>query len=148
LSARRAGARRHPGREATASVVAAVLHANQGGALDPGGSGIGGAETMAIDGVSAVGSIGKSLDVGASSGTAATSSTQGPSFMDMLGQVVSDGIGSMQAGESAAIQGLQGAMQPYKVVDAIMGAQRTLSSALAIRDKAVSAYQEISRMAI
>jgi flagellar hook-basal body complex protein FliE len=103
---------------------------------------------MAIDGVSAVGSIGKSLDVGASSGTVATSSTQGPSFMDMLGQVVSDGIGSVQAGEAAAIQGLQGAMQPYKVVDAIMGAQRTLSSALAMRDKAVSAYQEISRMAI
>jgi flagellar hook-basal body complex protein FliE len=103
---------------------------------------------MAIDGVSAVGSIGKSLDVGATSGTVATSSTQGPSFMDMLGQVVSDGIGTMQAGESAAIQGLQGAMQPFKVVDAVMGAQRTLSSALAIRDKAVSAYQEISRMAI
>ena len=82
---------------------------------------------MAIDGVSAVGSIGKSLDVGATdAGTVATSSTQGPSFMDMLGQVVSDGIGTMQAGESAAIQGLQGAMQPYKVVDAIMGAQRTL----------------------
>jgi flagellar hook-basal body complex protein FliE len=103
---------------------------------------------MAIDGVSAVGSIGKSLDVGATSGTVATSSTQGPSFMDMLGQVVSDGVGSVKAGEAAAIQGLQGAMQPYKVVDAIMGAQRTLSSALAIRDKAVSAYQEISRMAI
>jgi flagellar hook-basal body complex protein FliE len=103
---------------------------------------------MAIDGVSAVGSIGKSLDVSATSGTVATSSTQGPSFMDMLGQVVSDGVGSVQAGEAAAIQGLQGAMQPYKVVDAIMSAQRTLSSALAIRDKAVSAYQEISRMAI
>jgi flagellar hook-basal body complex protein FliE len=29
-----------------------------------------------------------------------------------------------------------------------MGAQRTLQSALAIRDKAVSAYQEISRMTI
>ena len=29
-----------------------------------------------------------------------------------------------------------------------MGAQRTLQSTLAIRDKAVSAYQEISRMTI
>jgi flagellar hook-basal body complex protein FliE len=109
---------------------------------------------MAFDGISAVGAIGKSLDVGATAGAGATtgmtatSSTQGPSFMDMLGQVVNDGISSIQGGEAAAIQGLQGAMQPYKVVDAIMGAQRTLSSALSIRDKAVSAYQEISRMAI
>jgi flagellar hook-basal body complex protein FliE len=54
----------------------------------------------------------------------------------------------MQAGEAAAIQGLQGTMQPFKVVEAIMDAQRTLQQTLAIRDKAVSAYQEISRMAI
>jgi flagellar hook-basal body complex protein FliE len=54
----------------------------------------------------------------------------------------------VQAGEAAAIQGLQGGMEPYKVVDSIMGAQRTLQSMLAIRDKAVSAYQEVSRMAI
>jgi flagellar hook-basal body complex protein FliE len=54
----------------------------------------------------------------------------------------------MQSGEAAAIQGLQGSMQPFKVVEAIMGAQRTLQQTLAIRDKVVSAYQEISRMAI
>ena len=109
---------------------------------------------MAFDGISAVGAIAKSLDVGAAAGAGATtgmtatSSTQGPSFTDMLGQMVSDGIGTVQAGESAAIQGLQGAMQPDKVVDAVMGAQRTLQQALSIRDKAVSAFQEISRMAI
>ncbi|THD49334.1 MAG: flagellar hook-basal body protein FliE [Bradyrhizobium sp.] len=103
---------------------------------------------MAIDGVSAVGAIGRSLEAGSTSGTTAMSSTQGPSFTDMLGQMVSDGIGTVQAGESAAIQGLQGAMQPDKVVDAVMGAQRTLQQALSIRDKAVSAFQEISRMAI
>jgi len=112
---------------------------------------------MAFDGISAVGAVGKSLEVGAAgaagaagstTGTAAMSSTQGPSFTEMLGQTINDGISTIQGGEAAAIQGLQGSMQPYKVVDAIMGAQRTLSSALSIRDKAVSAYQEISRMAI
>ena len=103
---------------------------------------------MAIDGVSAIGSIGKSLELNATGGTPAAASTQGASFLDVLGQVVNDAIGSMQAGEAAAIQGLQGSMHPFKVVDAIMGAQRTLPQALAIRDKAVSAYQEISRMAI
>ena len=100
---------------------------------------------MAIDGVSAVGAVGRSLDLGA---TGATSATEGTSFVDAIGKAFSDSIGSMQAGEASAIQGLQGGMEPYKVVDSIMGAQRTLQSMLAIRDKAVSAYQEVSRMAI
>jgi len=103
---------------------------------------------MAIDGVSAVGAVGKSLDVGATSATGGTSATAGTNFVDALGKVFSDSIASVQTGEAAAIQGLQGGMAPYKVVDSIMGAQRTLQSMLAIRDKAVSAYQEISRMAI
>jgi len=71
-----------------------------------------------------------------------------PDFAQMLGQVVNDAVGTLQAGESAAIQGLQGALPPFKVVETIMGAQRTLQQALAIRDKAVSAYQEITRMTI
>ena len=100
---------------------------------------------MAIDGISAVGAIGKSLDAGATGGTSAT---EGTGFADALGKAFSDAIGTVQTGEAAAIQGLQGDMAPAKVVDAIMGAQRTLQSMLAIRDKAVSAYQEISRMAI
>ena len=103
---------------------------------------------MAIDGISAVGAVGKSLDVGATSSTGAASTTAGTNFVDALGKAFSDAIGTVQTGESAAIQGLQGGMAPYKVVDSIMGAQRTLQSMLAIRDKAVSAYQEISRMAI
>ena len=100
---------------------------------------------MAIDGVSAVGAVGKSLDIGA---TSATSATEGTSFVDAIGKAFTDSVASVQAGEAAAIQGLQGGMEPYKVVDSIMGAQRTLQSMLAIRDKAVSAYQEVSRMAI
>jgi len=103
---------------------------------------------MAIDGVSAVGAGGKSLDIGATGGPGATSATEATNFADALGKVFSDAIGTVQTGEAAAIQGLQGGMAPAKVVDAVMGAQRTLQSMLAIRDKAVSAYQEISRMAI
>ena len=100
---------------------------------------------MAIDGISAVGAVGKSLDIGA---TSATSATAGTSLVDAIGKAFTDSVASVQAGEAAAIQGLQGGMEPYKVVDSIMGAQRTLQSMLAIRDKAVSAYQEVSRMAI
>ena len=84
----------------------------------------------------------------AAAATASTSASGPTVSSQTLGQVVNDAVGSLQAGEAAAIQGLQGGMAPFKVVEAIMGAQRTLQQTLAIRDKAVSAYQEISRMAI
>ncbi len=78
----------------------------------------------------------------------AGSSSSGPSFIQTLGQIAHEAVGALQAGEAAAIQGVQGAAPPFKVVEAVMGAQRTLQQALAIRDKAVAAYQEISRMSI
>jgi flagellar hook-basal body complex protein FliE len=72
----------------------------------------------------------------------------GSSFTDMLGQIIAGGVSTIEAGEAAAIQGLGGAAPPFKVVEAVMGAQRTLQEGLSIRDKVVSAYQEIARMAI
>ena len=49
---------------------------------------------------------------------------------------------------SINIQGVEGSAAPMKVVESVMAAQRSLQTVLAIRDKAVSAYQEIARMAI
>lgn len=74
--------------------------------------------------------------------------TAGPSFQDMVTQAARDAVGTMQQGEAAAIEGVKGSMPSFKVVDAVMSAQRTLQETLAMRDKAVSAYQEITRMAI
>ena len=105
---------------------------------------------MEISGTSALGVSGPSSVSGRSvtPPVVQTSSASGPTFDQTLGQVVNDAIGVVQDGEAAAIQGVQGAMSPFKVVEAVMGAQRTLQQALSIRDKVVSAYQEISRMAI
>jgi flagellar hook-basal body complex protein FliE len=104
---------------------------------------------MAISGISALSSITQAVS-GPSSPSAPSSSAaaSGPTFAQTLGQVVNDAIGTVQSGEAAAIQGVQGSLPPFKVVESIMSAQRTLSQALAIRDKAVGAYQEIVRMAI
>jgi len=105
---------------------------------------------MTISGISALGTnaVQSTVRPPATTDVGAVGATSGPDFGQMLGQVVRDAVGTLQAGESAAIQGLQGALPPFKVVETIMGAQRTLQQALAIRDKAVSAYQEITRMAI
>ena len=43
---------------------------------------------------------------------------------------------------------MQGKESTRKVVDAVMTAEQALQTAVAIRDKVVSAYLEISRMAI
>jgi len=69
-------------------------------------------------------------------------------FENTLDQMLTGATDSLRQGETAAIQGLQGAMPAYKVVDAVLGAQRSLQAALAVRDKAVSAFQELSRMNI
>ncbi len=44
--------------------------------------------------------------------------------------------------------GCSGKASVQQVVEAVMSAEQTLQSAIAIRDKVVSAYLEISRMAI
>ncbi len=70
------------------------------------------------------------------------------SFEQALGQAIGSAADTLQTGEALAIQGVQGAATPMKVVEFVMDAQRSLQSVLAIRDKIVSAYQEIARMAI
>jgi flagellar hook-basal body complex protein FliE len=62
--------------------------------------------------------------------------------------VMGTAVDTLQAGEAVAIQGVKGSVSPMKVVDSVMAAQRSLQTVLAIRDKAVSAYQEVARMAI
>ena len=77
-----------------------------------------------------------------------TTSASGEDFASVLGQLMKDGVGVMQAGEETAIQGIKGMASPLAVVNAVMSAQQTLHTALAIRDKIVSAYQEVARMTI
>ncbi|HLX99215.1 MAG TPA: flagellar hook-basal body complex protein FliE [Roseiarcus sp.] len=98
-----------------------------------------------IDSVSAIGA--QSLS-GVRSPPAAAEPTQGPSFDQALAQVVGSAIDTLKTGEAVAIQGVEGSAAPMKVVESVMAAQRSLQTVLAIRDKAVSAYQEIARMAI
>jgi flagellar hook-basal body complex protein FliE len=72
----------------------------------------------------------------------------GPSFGDVMQQFATQTIDSLKNGESVAISGVQGGASAQKVVSAVMQAERDLHTAVALRDKAVAAYQEISRMAI
>lgn len=69
-------------------------------------------------------------------------------FGDMMMQVAANATDALKSGEAAAISGIQGKASVQQVVEAVMSAEQSLQAAIAIRDKVVAAYQEISRMAI
>jgi len=70
------------------------------------------------------------------------------SFLDTMTQVASSAIDTLKAGEASSIAGIQGKASVQQVAEAVMAAEQTLQTAIAIRDKVVAAYQEIARMAI
>jgi flagellar hook-basal body complex protein FliE len=86
--------------------------------------------------------------IGSVQKTAAAVPSSHGSFGDMMVQVASGATETLRAGEAAAISGIQGKASVQQVVEAVMSAEQTLQTAIAIRDKVVAAYQEISRMAI
>ena len=98
-----------------------------------------------IEGISGVSGLGGSL---ALSAPEATTASGGVSFEQALGQAVGSAVETVKSGEAAAIQGVEGAVPPMRVVESVMDAQRSLQSVLAIRDKLVSAWQDVSRMSI
>jgi flagellar hook-basal body complex protein FliE len=79
---------------------------------------------------------------------AQTPAVPGASFGQVLTDVSAHAVDDLKAGEATAISGLQGKASVQQVVESVMGAEQSLNTALAIRDKAVSAYQSLSQMAI
>lgn len=98
--------------------------------------------------VSGVGGIARTTDVAQPAPPVAQSSQPSVGFDGILEQVAADAIGSMKAGEAASISSIQGKVSAQRVVEAVMSAERTLQMAVAVRDKVVQAYQEVTRMAI
>lgn len=79
---------------------------------------------------------------------AATTIDFGASFASALSNAAGRTIETLQAADKISIQALQGEVPTRDVVDAVMSAEQALQTSIAIRDKIVSAYLEISRMAI
>lgn len=69
-------------------------------------------------------------------------------FADILANAAKQASGNLQAAETVSAAALKGEADTREVVDAVMSAEQTLQAAIAIRDKIVTAYLEISRMAI
>ncbi|WP_306887576.1 flagellar hook-basal body complex protein FliE [Amorphus orientalis] len=99
-----------------------------------------------INSIGAVGSVASEIrPQGAGAAASGASPTE---FGDVLAQMSSNAVNTLKTGEAAALSGIEGNTSVQKVVEAIMSAEQTLQAAIAIRDKVVNAYQEVSRMAI
>lgn len=91
----------------------------------------------------AVRNAGASAAITGFAGPAATAD-----FSQVFNQVVAGGVEALKAAEATSIKGLHGQASVQQVVEAVMNAEQSLQTALAVRDKVVAAYQEISRMQI
>jgi flagellar hook-basal body complex protein FliE len=98
-----------------------------------------------ISAINGLGSVAPNTSV-SKVGTAAPAA--GADFGKMLADMASGTVDAMKAGESTAVSGITGGSSVQQVVDAMMSAEQALQTAIAVRDKLIAAYQEISRMTV
>ncbi len=82
------------------------------------------------------------------SASPATQGAGAPDFASVMSDMARQTVSDVRTSEDLAIKGIQGQAPVQDVVQAVMTAQTSLQTALAIRDKAVSAYQDLTRMTI
>jgi flagellar hook-basal body complex protein FliE len=81
-------------------------------------------------------------------GAAASQEAPGVDFASLLGDLAVKAAGEVRNAETLSISGVRGQASVQQVVEAVMSAEQALQTAIAVRDKVVSAYLEISRMSI
>ena len=70
------------------------------------------------------------------------------SFQDVLGGMLKDVDGALHASEKLSIGSLSGSVPIQKAVDAVIQAEQKVQMTVAVRDKIVAAYLELTRMPI
>ncbi len=111
---------------------------------------------MAIDPANAAAayrnaSVGNPLGVTpgqAPTGIGGEDSTPGSRFVDLVRTAAQDTIDSNRQAEQLSMDGVAGNASMTEVVTAIADAEATLQTVVAVRDRIISAYQEILRMPI
>ncbi|RFB98173.1 flagellar hook-basal body complex protein FliE [Rhizobium leguminosarum bv. trifolii] len=68
------------------------------------------------------------------------------SFASVMGNMATDAVTSLKGAESMSFAGIKGTATTREVVDSMLQAEQTLQTAIAIRDKVVSAFLEVTKM--
>jgi len=107
--------------------------------IDPiaGKSSVGGVDHLGSGGV------GKAAAVGETDGAARMDD-----FSSLLGGAIADLTQQLRKAEAVSIAGIKGTASTQEVVEQVMQAEQALQASIAVRDKVVAAYLEISRMQI
>lgn len=71
-----------------------------------------------------------------------------PSFSSMLGEVLQKAVDTNVRAENLQMQALTGNVEITDLVTAISEAELALNTVVSVRDRVISAYQEIIRMPI
>jgi flagellar hook-basal body complex protein FliE len=104
-----------------------------------------------ISGIGALsGQIGGNAAEGISgaAGAAGVSTGFAGSFAELVSEAAGNVVSTLHNAEQMSVKGITGEAGTREVVDAVMSAEQSLQAAIAIRDKIVSAYLEVSRMQI
>jgi flagellar hook-basal body complex protein FliE len=72
----------------------------------------------------------------------------GSSFGEIMEQVASDTVQQLNKAESITQQGVLGKASPVEIATAVAGAETSLQTLSVLREKIVSAYQEMARMSV
>ncbi len=102
---------------------------------------------IASAGASAYADAAKMLSNGASAPGAAVKGSGG-GFGDMLKQAIDGAIDTEKQGETMSLKAVTGKADINAVVSAVTNAEMTLQTVVAVRDKIVSAYQQIMQMQV
>ena len=70
------------------------------------------------------------------------------SFADLIQESVEESVETMKPGEDMSAKAVTGEADLTDVVQAVTSAELTLQTVTAVRDKVITAYQEIMRMPI
>ena len=110
-----------------------------------------------INEINKVSSLSATRDLGSVSSIASDSMTSqsptpgeqtGLNFASILGNMSVQAMNNIKQAEVSSFEGIQGKANTREVVDAVLSAEQSLQTAIAMRDKIVSAYLEITKMQI
>jgi flagellar hook-basal body complex protein FliE len=82
-----------------------------------------------------------------SAGTSATTGSAAD-FSQFLSQAMTNAVSTMKTGEQMAASQVTGQTDMVSVVNAVNAAELSLDTVVAVRDKVISAYQNIMQMPI
>lgn len=72
----------------------------------------------------------------------------GPGFSDVLKEVAKEAVNTAREAEKQSLAATEGKADLNQVVNAVTAAEMTVQTVTAVRDRVISAYQEILRMPI